>query len=102
MEVFNLDDFSAYRKVVIKGQEYKISGLTVGEMLDGKIQERFTGIETVDQEIQRTIDYLLDATDIPADVLRGLKRRELDALFLISIGQDPGATEKASADAKKK
>lgn len=89
MKVYDLNKYARYQKVVIGDTEYSIKGTTVKNF--EWIAEKSKGLEdqTVADNIAYTKEFVLNASNIPVEILDDLQLEQLNALMMISQGMDP-------------
>lgn len=90
MEIINLDEFKTMKKVTIDGQMYEVYGISVGEFIDGKLQDNLAAKEgDIKAQVAIMVETLTTLTNIPVEVLKGLSFKALNALISIAQGGEP-------------
>ncbi len=109
MEIINLDKFADSQKVSYRGKEYTITGMTVDQFInDENIAKLDDSKTTTKDKIKIMVDVLSKQSTFELDVLLAMPFSVLDALILVSQGENPNQltkkskTEKEKTDSKKK
>jgi uncharacterized protein with GYD domain len=98
MEIINLDKFKAIKKVSIGGQVYEVYGITVGDYIDGTLQDKLAAGEgDTKEQLKHMVSALTGLTNIPVDVLKALPFKAITALLTIAQGSDPDDPEQEKA-----
>ena len=98
MKIINLDKFKAIQKVSLSGQEYEVYGMTVGQFIDGTLQEKLKAANDGDpkQIFCTMLEALEKMTNIPVEVLKDQNFKVLETLLSIAQGNDPEETQEKS------
>ena len=92
MEIINLDAFKKIKRVVLDGQRYEVYGMTVGEFVDGKLEDKLAQAgQDMKKMATAMIDALTEMTNIPLETLKKQQLEVITALVQIAQGSDPTA-----------